>query len=257
MSGSVSLIMAVRDRPQFLTEAVRSVVAQTYADWSLLIWDDGSAALTARLCDELALIDSRISTHHAAPVGVWAASRDAYARVGGKYIGCVDSDDVLEPDALRRTVAVLDAFPKVGMVYTSYLEMEADGSNVRPAARSAIPYSPSRMLVDFMTHHFRLIRRTVYEQVGGVDATFTSGGDYDLCLKLSEVTDVAHLDLLLYRYRIHASSISGSRRGEQMRNAKRAVEAAIKRRGLANEIELIVTREKGFTLQKIGDAPTA
>ena len=84
------------------------------------------------------------------------------------------------------------------------------------------------------------MRRSVYEQVGGIDPTFECAQDYDLCLKLSEVTDVYHLPKVLYSYRTHQQSVSQQQRIEQILWTKTESEHAIVRRGMAEEYELDV-----------------
>ena len=58
-------------------------------------------------------------------------------------------------------------------------------------------------IVVLMTFHFRLIRRECFEQAGGIDPYFESAIDYDLCLRLSEITQIKHLKVPLYEYRVH------------------------------------------------------
>jgi cellulose synthase/poly-beta-1,6-N-acetylglucosamine synthase-like glycosyltransferase len=78
-------------------------------------------------------------------------------------VGWVDSDDVLAPTALRETVAVFQAQPAVGLVYTNYQVIDEQGHIKYNGRACQIPYSPDRLLLDFMTFHFRLIRRSVFE----------------------------------------------------------------------------------------------
>jgi GT2 family glycosyltransferase len=117
---------------------------------------------------------------------------------------------------------------------------ERSPSNKHAGKRCRIPYSKERLLLDFITFHFRLMRRSVYEQVGGIDPTFECAQDYDLCLKLSEVTDVYHLPKVLYSYRTHQQSVSQQQRIEQILWTKTESEHAIVRRGMAEEYELDV-----------------
>jgi hypothetical protein len=67
-----------------------------------------------------------------------------------------------------------------------------------------------------MTFHFRIFRRSLYEQIDSIDTRFTCAMDYDLSPKLSEVTQVYPLPHLLYFYRDHPDSISQARRLEQI-----------------------------------------
>ena len=101
-----------------------------------------------------------------------------------------------------------------------------------------------------MTFHFRLIRRSVYELVGGVDPSVGRAEDYDLCLKLSEVTEIAHIPRPLYLYRVHDDAMSHDSRLDQIMAAKEAIARALARRGMEKDIEVHVELVGRFSLRK-------
>jgi GT2 family glycosyltransferase len=101
-----------------------------------------------------------------------------------------------------------------------------------------------------MTFHFRLIRRESFERAGGIDPYFEAAIDYDLCLRLSEITQIKHLKVPLYEYRIHPQSMSHQNRSRQVQYAKTAVERAITRRGLSQTYRLDVSVDAAFTLHR-------
>lgn len=245
MPALVSLVITTYNREQFLADAIASVQYQTFTDWELLIWDDGSSDGTADIAQSYAQQDDRIRVMQAAHQGRVAALQAAIAHTQGDYIGWIDSDDQLEPTALAETVAVLKATPHVGMVYTDYVEMDAAGQLLRYGQRCQVPYSPDRLLVDFMTFHFRLLRRSLYNQVGGLQDAPDYVEDYDLCLRLSEVTAIHHLPRLLYRYRLHQENASHTWQIEQHLRAYRVVNQALKRRGLSDRYTLEVQLPHG------------
>ena len=207
MAPSIALIVTVHNRADFLPFTLDSILAQTHSDFELLIWDDGSTDDSVAIARHYALKDDRIRVIAAAHQGIAPTLKSAIAATTGTYLGWVDSDDLLAPTALAETVAILSAHPEVGMVYTNYEVIDAQGQNHGLGQRCRIPYSPDRLLVDFMTFHFRLMRRSVYDQGGGIDPTFAWAEDYDLCLKLSEVTNIYHLPKPLYYYRRHVGNI--------------------------------------------------
>jgi GT2 family glycosyltransferase len=174
----------------------------------------------------------------------------AHAHAKGDYLGWVDSDDLLAPLALAETVQILEQHAKVGLVYTNHLEMDAAGNLKGLGQRCLIPYSPQRMLVDFMTFHFRLFRREIFEQAGGIDLNFPAAIDDDLCLRMSEITEVYHLAQPLFYYRVHPHSISGSKQLEQVYFAQKAIQNALERRGLADKYELEVKVQSRFFLKQ-------
>jgi GT2 family glycosyltransferase len=124
------------------------------------------------------------------------------------------------------------------MVYTDHIVIDQHDKYVRYGETCAIPYSPTQLLTAFMTFHFRLKRRSVYEAIGGFDPSFPYAQDYDLCLKLSEATEIYHHPKPLYHYRQHDSAISSEHRIEQLLNSKRAIQNAMTRRGMDDEYGL-------------------
>jgi glycosyltransferase involved in cell wall biosynthesis len=208
MTAAISLIITVYNRERYLSAAIESILKQTRTDWELLIWDDGSTDKSVEIARSYAKLDDRIKVVAAKHTGRGQALCDAIANTTGKYLGIVDSDDLLAPEALWETAAVLDSQPNVGMVYTDYLVIDEVGEIKGLGKRCQIPYSKDRLLVDFMTFHFRLMRREVYDAVGGIDPEFKAAQDYDLCLRLSEVTEVVQVKKPLYLYRNHQDNIS-------------------------------------------------
>jgi GT2 family glycosyltransferase len=99
-----------------------------------------------------------------------------------------------------------------------------------------------------MTFHFRLLRRSIYDRIGGIDTHFIRAFDYDLCLKLSEVTAIEHYSKALYYYRLHQGNTNVNKRLAEIEWSKKAVESAIVRRGLENQYELEIDITSIFRL---------
>lgn len=237
-NSPVSLVITVYDREQYLALAIDSILAQTYPHWSLIIWDDGSTDSSPDIARKYTNIDTRIKFIGAPHLGRAQALKRAIWAGTGKYLGWLDSDDLLDREALAVTVDILDRHPQVGMVYSDYLLIDEDGGSTGVGSRCQIPYSKERLLVDFMTFHFRLMRREVYNLVGGIDLDFPQAQDYDLCLKISEIAEISHCPSPLYFYRTHPHQISSSQKERQTERAAAAVKNALVRRGLSDRYYL-------------------
>lgn len=235
---SISLVMPVYNREAYLAAAIGSVLAQTYADFELILWDDGSTDASLTIARQVAAHDPRVQVVAAPHQGVAIACQQAIARSKGTYLGIVDSDDQLAPTALEQTAGRLNANPALGMVYTDYVEIDSDGRIQRYGSRCSTPYSPDRLLLSFMTFHFRLLRRSAYDLVGGIHLEAGHVYDYDLCLRLSEVVSIDHLPLPLYYYRVHAHGLTASHWFEQTLLTWRVIRWAIERRGLGDRVSL-------------------
>jgi glycosyltransferase involved in cell wall biosynthesis len=252
MTAAISLVITVYNRERYLSAAIESILKQTRTDWDLLIWDDGSTDKSVEIARTYAKLDDRMKVVAAKHTGRGQALCDAIANTTGKYLGIVDSDDLLAPEALWETAAVLDSQPNVGMVYTDYLVIDEAGEIKGLGKRCQIPYSKDRLLVDFMTFHFRLMRREVYNAVGGIDPEFKAAQDYDLCLRLSEVTEVVQVKKSLYLYRNHQENISHTKQFEQIHFTHLAITRALQRRGLAAMVDLEVQVQPRFVLRRKG-----
>ena len=103
MGELVSVIMPVHNAGAYLEEAIRSVMAQTYSNWELLVVNDASTDNSVEIADKLALEDSRIKVFdNPTPTGYPATPRNIAVNLAkGRYIAFLDSDDVWLPNKLE------------------------------------------------------------------------------------------------------------------------------------------------------------
>ncbi|MDM9384718.1 glycosyltransferase [Chlorogloeopsis sp. ULAP01] len=250
MPPTISIVITVYNRSRYLNAAIESVLQQTRHDFELIIWDDGSTDNSVDIARHYAKQDRRVRVVAAEHQGATRSLKDAFSMTTGTYVGWVDSDDILAPTALLETAAVLDANPEIGLVYTDYIVIDENNKVIASGKRCKIPYCKDRILVDFMTFHFRLIRRSVFEQAGGIDESCQLVQDYDICLRLSEVTQVQHLQQPLYYYRQHPQSITHQHTLELILSSKDAIARALQRRGLAERYEIKVEIVGHYYLQR-------
>jgi glycosyltransferase involved in cell wall biosynthesis len=246
----VSLLLSMYNREAFVAQAIKSVLAQTFRDFELLVWEDASTDRTLAVAREAARDDPRVQIIAGEHAGVVGALNQLASRAQGEYIGWLDSDDALAPLALAETIQVLDSSPDVGMVYTNYITMDEAGKQGGLGKRCQIPYSKDRLLIDFMTFHFRLLRKSLWDKLGGFDPLAETAEDYDLCLRISEVTEIRHVPKALYIYRVHTNSISTQRRIEQIQASQRAIERALVRRKMDQHYQLNVEIIGRFQLRR-------
>ncbi|WP_179076668.1 TIGR03032 family protein [Nostoc sp. C057] len=250
-SPKVSLVMTVYNTEAYLAEALDSMLAQTFTDWELILWDDGSTDGSVAIAQDYARRDARIHFHAGKHLGRVQALQQAHSLTRGDYVGLLDADDLLAATALQETVSFLDSHPDYGMVYTNHLIIDAQGKSQGLGHRCQIPYSPMGLLVNLMTFHFRLLRQSVFAAVGGINLELTDAEDYDLCLRVSEVTQIYHLERSLYFYRLNPQGLSQQQTTIQRQHSERAINQALQRRRLAESLRLIVDEATGdFRLQQ-------
>jgi glycosyltransferase involved in cell wall biosynthesis len=250
--GAISLIIAAYNRAAFVGKTIESVLNQSRGDFELVVWDDGSTDDTFDVARDAARGDPRVRVMQGANQGAADAINSAARHVSAPYFGWIDSDDFLANTALEETSASLDARPEIGVVYTNYLVIDPAGNVQGEGSRCKVPYSKDRLLVDFMTFHFRLMRRPLFDQVGQLDPSLPYAEDYDLCLRLSEITPFHHLARPLYFYRVHPQSVSKQHRLKQIENASEAIRRALVRRKMDQKYELEVEYRASFHLKRRG-----
>jgi glycosyltransferase involved in cell wall biosynthesis len=233
----VAVVMSAFNRSPYLGEAVESVLEQTFKDWTLTIVDDCSQDMTWAMASAFTEVDGRIrllrnEVNQGAGASLDRGVRYAIVKDDPEFVCWVDSDDLIDPDAISRTLAYLEKNPDKGMVYTRFRQIDSDGklSAYQPPPRR--PYSRDNLLIESMVFHFRLIRTGVYVESGGIDPNLRWAIDYDLMLRISEGYDIGHLDEVLYSYRVHSTSLTLATGAEQREAALEAIRKAKVRRGL-------------------------
>lgn len=118
VAGLVSVIIPVRNRPVLLGEAVRSVLAQSYRSFEIIIIDDGSTDDTLAAAQSIAARHSNeVRVLQQAARGVATARNTGLAAAAGEFVQFLDSDDLLMPEKFARQVEGLRQHPECGISY--------------------------------------------------------------------------------------------------------------------------------------------
>lgn len=223
----------------WLRDAIESVRGQVYEEWELCLADDGSTKPGVReLLEDYARRDDRIKvTFRATNGGISAASNAALALATGEFVGLLDHDDVLTPDAVYEVVKLLNKRGDLDYVFSDEDKMEEDGSRLDPFFKP--DWSPDLLnCLNYVTH-FSVYRRSLLDEAGGFRLGFEGSQDWDLTLRVTEKTDrIAHIARPLYSWRKVPGSAAASDRAKDYAHvaAKRAIGEALERRGLKGEV---------------------
>lgn len=120
----ISIIVPAYNIEKYLSDCIDSILSQSFADFELLLVDDGSTDRSGNICDEFAAKDTRIHVFHKSNGGVSSARNTGLRNANGEYITFVDGDDVIPPDSLETLIKL--ASPDTDMVMAGY---EATGAN--------------------------------------------------------------------------------------------------------------------------------
>ena len=246
--GKISIITTVFNREKYLRAAIESILAQTYADFELILFDDGSSDRSVEIASEYAARNGRIKAIASPHIGRIPALMAASNLASGQYMAVLDSDDYISPNCLEATASIMEARADVGMVYSDCIYVNSDGKELRPRAQSRIPYSFDRFLVDFIPFNFRIYRSSLFELVGGYDPEQLHGEDYDLALKLAEKTEVKFCPEATYYYRQHEKTLGATCQIERIYWAKKAIEKSLIRTGDNRKISVSLGGAARFKL---------
>ncbi len=183
----VSVIMGSYN-PQWdkLRRGVESLRRQTFQDWELVLWDDGSSQEGAMALEQAASLDPRVRLYHGRENrGLGFALNRCVQKAGGKYLARMDDDDVSFPHRLEIQARFLDTHPQVPWVGSSALLLDKEG----PWGRLDMPRRPTKL--DFLAHSpyihpSVMFRREVLENGGGYSQSQQYFGceDYELFFRL-------------------------------------------------------------------------
>jgi GT2 family glycosyltransferase len=235
----VSIITPVFNTPlPWIEECVQSVLDQVYDKWELILIDDNSNdAELLKYLPELAARDERIILERLERRGgISAASNRGLELAKGEFIGFLDHDDLLEPDALFQHVKWLQNHRDADLIYSDEDKLTEEGLD-SPIFKP--DWSPDYFLSCNYICHFTLIRADVLERVGGFRSEFDGAQDYDLFLRVIErTTRIDHIPRVLYHWRRSRASTADNirRKPGSLETGRLALEAYLERQAARGHV---------------------
>ena len=237
MNGQVeqprlSVAMAVYNNAPFLAEAIESILAQTMSAFEFLIVNDGSTDGSAAIIDRYAEQDARIRAIHQPNCGLVASLNLMIEEARAPLIARMDGADISLPTRFERQLAFLDANPDYGVVGTSTHDLDEKGGltlneDFHPLDHDA--FLAALETGPWLCHPSVVMRRDVVRAAGGYRAAFRHCEDYDLWLRLSEVTKLCTIPDRLFHYRRSPDQVSSAHVLEQLTGAAIAYAAHCER----------------------------
>ncbi len=220
-----------------LIKMISSVEAQVYPHWELCIADDCSPDASVRDILESYKSEPRIKTVFC-PVngGISAASNAALALATGQYIGLLDHDDELTPDALYWMVSQINEQGAFDIAYSDECKVEHNSDDLSDVFHKP-DFSPETLMTSMYPGHFTVYRKAFLdEKVGYFRSEYDFSQDYDLFLRATAKTEnVVHIPVVLYKWRkVPESAASGGKSFARQTNIA-ALQYALEERGIKGE----------------------
>lgn len=236
----ISVIMpAYQPDRQLFQAAIQSVLCQVYTDWELIINDDCSpGGSLEQFVHECSGGDTRVRFHRMVEnSNISVATNVAVSLSGGEFLFFMDHDDTIEENALFEVVKCLNDQSDVDILYSDDDKLSMDGKRYAPQFKP--DYSPELLLSFMYFSHIFVIRRSLFEEIGGCRKGLEGVQDYDLALRAVEKTDkIIHIPEVLYHWRAAPTStaLSTATKPQSLERGIQAVQEAVYRRKIMAEV---------------------
>ncbi len=222
----------------WIKAAIESVINQVYENWELCIADASTKKDVRKCLEAYAKKEARIKIKFLSEnKGISGNSYEALSLATGEYIGLLDHDDELSPDALYEAVKYLQNNRSADIIYSDEDKIDIKGNRTDPFFKP--DWSPDRFLSHMYTCHFGVYRKKIIDEIGGFREGYDGSQDYDLVLRFIEKTNcIHHIPKILYHWRIVPGSAAGSNDAKKyaFTAAKRAINDYLKRNNIQGEV---------------------
>lgn len=231
----VSIYIPAYNCENSIVKCVDSALNQTITDLEVCICNDGSTDGTLNVLKTNYGNNPRVRFVSQKNGGIGKASNSAVKLCNGFYIGQLDSDDYLEPDAVELCLKEFKSDHKLVCVYTTNRNVNPDGSLIANGYNWPL-YSREKLATAMILHHFRMFTARAWNLTTGFDEEITNAVDYDMYLKLSEVGPFKHVNKICYNRVLHGDNTSIKQLEKQKMNHFFVVNKYLKRNGI-NQIK--------------------
>ena len=216
MSPTFSVIMTSFNYAQYVGVAIESVLAQTFEDWELLVVDDCSTDDSWNVITSFT--DPRIKAfRQVVNSGASAAYNLALSKAQGRYVACLDSDDVFMPTKLEKQAAFFVEHPNVGICGSFVAEIDKTGQAIVGSTSYADWFNTALDLSDpsnwlwsnHLCHSSAVVRRELHDQLGGLANHLVYTPDWQFWLRaLVQGAIFKLIEQPLVGYRNHGDNIT-------------------------------------------------
>ena len=240
-------VPAFKTPEKYLREMIESLQNQSYPNWELCIANASpEEEEMAAVLKEYAQKDSRIRVKDLEEnIGIAENTNRAMELATGDYIGLLDHDDLLAPDALYEVAKAIKE-KQADVVYTDEDKVDEH------AKEHTQPHLKPDFNIDLLRSnnyitHFFVAKKELFEKTGGFRKGFDGAQDHDLIFRCCEQADViAHVPRILYHWRTHSASTADNPASKlyAYEAGRRAIEGNLERSGLKGEVSLL--KDYGF-----------
>jgi glycosyltransferase involved in cell wall biosynthesis len=216
--ATVSVLMAAVCADAKLAMAIESILAQTLQDFEFVIVDDSGTGEVASFAERYRDHRLRFIVNER-NIGLSASLVRGSAECRGAYIARMDGDDIAHHNRLARQARHLDSHPHVGLLGTSAVQIDAAGRQIGRIVppRRSLDIRWTLLLTNPFLHPSVMFRRCLLAKHGlAYDSRFSAAQDFDLWTRMLKVAEGANLVGPFLYYRVHAQSVTATKRRMQL-----------------------------------------
>ena len=198
--SKVTVIIPTYNRADKIEKSIKSVLDQTYEDFTLIIVDDCSKDNTEEVV--AGINDERIVYHKLSEnKGAAGARNEGVKLAQTEFIAFEDSDDFWLQDKLDKQIKYMDEHPDVGLVYGKIKVISPDKTYVFP--NEAVPGNLEGELYPWLIRRNTIdtptmfIRKNCFDEIGGFDSTLRCLEDWEFSIRFSEKYKIGYIDDIL------------------------------------------------------------
>ncbi|EMK9456109.1 glycosyltransferase, partial [Escherichia coli] len=227
----VSIYIPAYNCADHIVRCVDSALNQTITDLEVCICNDGSTDNTLKILEEYYGNHPRVRFITQKNKGIGAASNAAVKLCRGFYIGQLDSDDYLEPDAVELCLNEFKRDLSLACVYTTNRNVDSQGKLIENGYNWP-EFSREKLTTAMICHHFRMFTARAWNLTDGFNEQISNAVDYDIYLKLSEVGPFKHINKICYNRVLHGDNTSIKKIGVQKENHFKVINESLARQGI-------------------------
>jgi glycosyltransferase involved in cell wall biosynthesis len=212
----VTVLTSCYNGTDFLSEAIDSILMQTFTDFEFILIDDGSTDDTLEIIRSYAAKDSRVVVIEKEHTGLTDSLNFGVNIARGKWVARLDADDMSTSDRLRKQVSYMKAHPNTVLVGCGCFEVDGAGHILKqhfyPRHHKQLCRRLERNQA-FFPHSASMFDRQKAGSIGGYNRRLVRSQDWDLWLRLCEMGQIACLLQPLVKLRRHSKGISHDKHG--------------------------------------------
>ena len=233
---------------EFLKQMIESLISQTYTGWELCIANASpDNEEMQRVLADYSAKDVRVRFCSLKEnLGIAENTNRAFAMAKGEFMGLLDHDDLLAPNALYEIVNTLQDHPQADALYTDEDKVTTDlDEHFQPHLKP--DFNLDLLRSNNYICHFFVVRKSIVEKAGGFRKEFDGAQGYDFIFRCTEnAREVLHVPEILYHWRTHKASTADNPASKMyaFEAGKRAIEAHLERTGTKGTVSH--TQDLGF-----------